>query len=598
MLESSVYSSHDFDRYADARQRSKPDTNALTVKVCGDETLPSCRCVSPTSAASPTRARSARTSSRRARLPPSSPRASLVRRKAPCQGEGTEEARRKAQAEGGNREARSESQAGEGTEDPLRETRRRRRSGAGLRAADEQEGRERADLEAYARYLYETDGDDPAEHLARDLAHRAAEKQPTVRRCLLAAALAEDHNQRGDWIKKAEALAKGTPEPRGAARARAAPPRKPRASTKRFRSSIGCSPLTRTTSTALQGRVELYNMAGLPRTALATLERALERNPRRRQSPEPLRVAAARARPHHRGGRGRGALLEPALRRRRVPRPDARACDRAARQAGRRALGRAPARIAPGRSLGARRGGARVPRARRDRARRRDLPARARARARRRRHAAHARRPLRRARQADEQLRLLREILRIRPQDKSVREYVEHLEPKEPRADEAYAWAPERFLPLRHAPARAKTAARCAISRSRPCSRTASRASSARSCSSRSPTPAAADARQYAFVYEADRQVVQLRGAQGVPRRRAHRRGHRVRRRARRRPVDRHVHVGAHLLRAVPAARAGRRGRAPLPRRRRDAAQRVRRLLRRDRVPAGQRAGARTPSTC
>ncbi len=32
-------------------------------------------------------------------------------------------------------------------------------------------------------------------------------------------------------------------------------------------------------SLALRGRVELYNLAGLPRTALATLESAVARNP-------------------------------------------------------------------------------------------------------------------------------------------------------------------------------------------------------------------------------------------------------------------------------------------------------------------------------
>ncbi len=53
----------------------------------------------------------------------------------------------------------------------------------------------------------------------------------------------------------------------------------------------------------------------------------------------------------------------------------------------------------------------------------------------------------------DEQLALLRDILRIRPQDKDVREYVEALEPHRPRADEAYAWDSSKFLKLRHAPA-------------------------------------------------------------------------------------------------------------------------------------------------
>jgi hypothetical protein len=62
------------------------------------------------------------------------------------------------------------------------------------------------DLEAYARYLDETDGDDPALHRARDLARRAAEREPTVERLLLAGRLAEDRNQAGEWIEKAEKL--------------------------------------------------------------------------------------------------------------------------------------------------------------------------------------------------------------------------------------------------------------------------------------------------------------------------------------------------------------------------------------------------------
>jgi cellulose synthase operon protein C len=64
------------------------------------------------------------------------------------------------------------------------------------------------DLEAYARYLAETKGDDPALHQARDLSQRAAEAEPTVERYLLASRLAEDRNQQNEWLSKAEALAK------------------------------------------------------------------------------------------------------------------------------------------------------------------------------------------------------------------------------------------------------------------------------------------------------------------------------------------------------------------------------------------------------
>ena len=45
----------------------------------------------------------------------------------------------------------------------------------------------------------------------------------------------------------------------------------------------------------------------------------------------------------------------------------------------------------------------------------------------------------------EEQLKFLRQILAIRPQEKDVREYVEHIEPPKPRADEQYAWVPSDF---------------------------------------------------------------------------------------------------------------------------------------------------------
>jgi cellulose synthase operon protein C len=63
------------------------------------------------------------------------------------------------------------------------------------------------DLEAYARYLVASSADDPTVHLARDLASRAADLEPTVERLLLAGDLAEDYNQRRQWVTRAETLA-------------------------------------------------------------------------------------------------------------------------------------------------------------------------------------------------------------------------------------------------------------------------------------------------------------------------------------------------------------------------------------------------------
>ena len=57
-----------------------------------------------------------------------------------------------------------------------------------------------ASLAAYARYLVLTQSDDPSEHRARDLARRAADRAPTIPRCLLAGELAENRNQRAIWI--------------------------------------------------------------------------------------------------------------------------------------------------------------------------------------------------------------------------------------------------------------------------------------------------------------------------------------------------------------------------------------------------------------
>src|SRR4029077_8740986 len=61
-------------------------------------------------------------------------------------------------------------------------------------------------LEAYARYLGATGSDDPTEHRARELAHRAVDLAPTVPLLLRACEVAESRNRRASWIDRAEAL--------------------------------------------------------------------------------------------------------------------------------------------------------------------------------------------------------------------------------------------------------------------------------------------------------------------------------------------------------------------------------------------------------
>ena len=61
-------------------------------------------------------------------------------------------------------------------------------------------------LEAYARYLRLTGGDDPAVHLAQDLARRAANAAPTLARHLLAAELSDDRNEKREWLSRAQEL--------------------------------------------------------------------------------------------------------------------------------------------------------------------------------------------------------------------------------------------------------------------------------------------------------------------------------------------------------------------------------------------------------
>ncbi|HEY6081086.1 MAG TPA: DUF3857 domain-containing protein [Polyangiaceae bacterium] len=370
------------------------------------------------------------------------------------------------------------------------------------------------DLEAYARYLADTNGDDPALHKARDLAQRAADAEPSIERYLLASRLAEDRNRQNEWLGKAEELAKKSRKlPKDLLNARAIHRRN--SPNWRDASPIFDRVLAEDADDllALAGRVELYNMAGLPRTALGVLEQAVRRAP---SSVNLLNMYASQLRLLGRSADASEAEERYAMRRfddgtyltsmidlaiaRRSRSEAERWVDRllSAYNGNQWALGVAARAY---RSLGqAERATATYKRslelAPEDVGTLRAL--------------SELQGELGRR---DEQLLSLREILRIRPQDRDVREYLEHLEPAKPRPDEAYAWSQEQFLKQRFAPSTGQP--RRTLRDLTVTTVFANGLSSQfRQVVFQPMTePAAAAGRQYAFGYESDRQLVQLRGA-------------------------------------------------------------------------------------
>jgi tetratricopeptide (TPR) repeat protein len=370
------------------------------------------------------------------------------------------------------------------------------------------------DLESYARYLADTNGDDSALHIARDLSQRAADAEPSIERILLASRLAEDRNQQNEWLNKAEALAaKAGKTPKELLDARAIHRRNSpnwRDASPIFDRVLAEDP---DDLLALAGRVELYNMAGLPRTALGVLEQAVRRAP---DSVNLLNMYGSQLRLLGRSADASEAEERYAMRRfddgnyltsmidlaiaRRSKNEAERWVDRllAAYNGNQWALGVAARAY---RSLG--------------------QPERA---------TATYKRSLELAPEdvgtlralselqgelgrRDEQMLSLREILRIRPQDRDVREYVEHLEPAKPRPDEAYAWDSDKFLKQRFVPA-AGQPRRTLRDLTVTTVFNNGLSSQFRQIVFQPLTePAAAAGRQYGFGYESDRQVVQLRGA-------------------------------------------------------------------------------------
>jgi tetratricopeptide (TPR) repeat protein/transglutaminase-like putative cysteine protease len=371
-------------------------------------------------------------------------------------------------------------------------------------------------LEAYARYLVLTQSDDDTENKAREIARRAAEKAPTIPRLLLAGNLAEGRNQRALWIEKAEALAKksATEEERidvllaramharGGANWRDAVPY--------FDRVLAIDP---DNVVATLARVELYSEAGLRETAMTFLERALSRRPK---SVALLRAMTAGLREQERTSEAeemqqRYAALrfddlgflreqvELAVARRDIgtasrwiDRLLATSPDNAQSLATGAhafiALGDRPAAIAMyKRALDLAPEDTDTMRALADVFAMGD--------------------------QTDEQLKLLRRVLELKPQDKDVREYVAHTEPSKPRPDEAYARPSTEFLKLRDAKAggqNRRTLVDLQVTTVFP-NGLASRFHQL--VFQPLTDSAAAEAREYAFGFQADTETVQVRGA-------------------------------------------------------------------------------------
>lgn len=371
-----------------------------------------------------------------------------------------------------------------------------------------------ATLFDYAEYLVETDSDDSTEHLARDLARRAAEAGPTIARLLLAGKLAEDRNQAAAWFLRAEALQERQGKPSVpvllalALHARGGPSWR-----EAFPYIDEVLAIDPDNAVGIRGRVELYNDAGLQRTALATLERALERNP---SSVNLLNMVATQLRALGRSTEAAEAesrysalrfddhgylagKIELAVARRDRPgaerwierllelSPDSQwALSLAARTY--RALGQPERAVATyQRALEL------APEDVGTLHRLADLQG--------------------ELGMKEEQLSLLQQILKIRPQEREVREYLEHLSPAKARADEAYAWKAQRFLPLGKLEARGENR-RILRDLTVTTVYPNGKSSQFRQVVFQPLTDAAAAKdRYYAFQYQADREVVQLRGA-------------------------------------------------------------------------------------
>lgn len=372
--------------------------------------------------------------------------------------------------------------------------------------------------EAFARYLLTSDGDDRAQHRARDLAYAAA-SSPSVSRLLLAAELSEDRNARARWIRGARALL----GPQGPASSRrelrevllaeaalieAGP--SPERALPLYEEALALDP---DDLRALTGKVRLYGAAGLRHSALALVERALERSPhavgllnmyasglaevgRLQESAsveslysalrfddhgplvDNLELAVRQQRPR---------VAEHWAKRLRLLAPDSPWASAIAARA-ERALGNTRAAL-----TAYERGLSLAPDDTDTLRELSDLYG--------------------ELGQNDRQLELLRRVLGLEPQNAELRQYVQALEPSVRRKDEAYAWAPERFLEKRFNPP-AGFHRRTLLDLKVTEVYENGLAGQFRQIVFQPLTDAgAALSRQYSFMYQADRQRAELRGA-------------------------------------------------------------------------------------
>ena len=374
-------------------------------------------------------------------------------------------------------------------------------------------------LEMFARWHVLTAADDPAENRARDLARRAADKSPTIQRCLLAGELAENRNQRAIWIDKAEELVKrggsavSSDDKVQTLLARAAHAR----GGANWRDAVPFYDKVLATDpdnvAANLAHVELFSEAGLRETALAYLDRALARRPR---SVALLRATTAALRELDRTTETdeiseRYAVLryddtsilesrielalakrDATLANRWIERlietnPDSNRSLAAAGKAyvalgdrpkaiatQRRALDLAPEDVIVLRVLA-------------------DV------------YAVGG--------QTDEQIRLLKKVLELRPQEKDVREYIAHTEPSRPRADEVYARPAAEFLKHRNEPSQGRTRRTLVDLQVTTVFNNGLASRFHQMVFQPLTDAAAAEAREYGFGFEADSETVQLRGA-------------------------------------------------------------------------------------
>ncbi len=501
VLSDSGYRELDPDRMA-TRVDIKPGWNRLTIKICNDDAAPmvALRLADPQGAPDPSLETSADPKLSE------QPQHSAVPAAERPQPAGTDAVVVKATAQQG------------AVVRPAAPPKRRPEQGgvAGVlqqfQRADARKGASPATLEAYARYLVLTGGDDPAENRARELARRAAEQGPGVRRMLLAGGLAEDRNQEREWVEKAARLANSPSEVRVLLAYGRLERRSPnwREAVPYFDRVLRVDP---DNVEAILGRVDLYNEAGLKRTALGVLEQAIERNPRSvallsafaaQLTTLDRQVEADEISDRYSAYRFDDASFQSWRVRLAVARRDKKLAEHwigrmlatdpdSARNLGIAAHAWMELGL-PERSIEAFRHALEL--APEDTDTMKEM--------------ASALGVLgRRA----EQVQLLRKVLALRPQFRDVREYVEQIEPPKPRSDEAYAWPADRFLPMRSAPA-AGFNERTLRDLQVTTVYDSGLSSRFRQVVFQPLTDeAAASSRQYAFAYQADRQTVQLRAA-------------------------------------------------------------------------------------